>query len=238
MKTTVKGKSDNLSDLLLPIGGVTPFTTIDCPDKISSVFFLQGCHLNCGYCHNKHFKPVMKKNYPFSKYIEFLNERKNFIEAIVFSGGEPFLHFSELTVMAKKAHSLGFEIALHTTGSFPEKLERFLNEIPVFWVGIDLKAPENHYKEITGTKVNYFANTVKSIGILAKHKINFEARTTVDSNLAQSNNLKKLISTYNNLGIENPVLQPVATNGKQNIKIKTYLQNFVKGNKLTNVIIR
>ncbi len=238
MTKTVNGKSENFSDLLLPIGGITPFTTIDCPDKISSVFFLQGCHLNCGYCHNKHFKPVMEKSYPFSKYRDFLIERQGFIEAVVFSGGEPFLHYNELLTMAKEAHSLGFNIALHTTGSFPEKLKQFLSEIPVFWVGIDLKAPKNHYKEVTGTKVNYFTNTVKSIGILTKHKVKFEARTTVDNNLNDTTKLQELIETYKNLGIETPVFQPVATNGKQDIKIKKHLQDFVNQNKLTNILIR
>lgn len=225
------------SSLFLPIGGITPFSTIDCPGKISSVFYLQGCHLNCGYCHNVNFKDFKPNSYPVEKYKKFLKERKSFVEAIVFSGGEPFLHFEELLLMANFAEKLDFEIALHTTGSFPQKLEKFIKNIKTSWVGIDLKAPKQHYQQITGTNQNYFNKTVESIKILTKYNIKFEARTTIDNFLIKDDNLKNLLFTYEKLGINTPVLQPIAFEGKQNNKIKHSLKQYIKNSKLNNNVI-
>src|SRR5699024_6260878 len=36
----------------LPVAGLTPMTTLDYPDHLACVIFLQGCPLRCGYCHN------------------------------------------------------------------------------------------------------------------------------------------------------------------------------------------
>jgi len=236
--TQNKSPENTNSGFLLPIGGITPFSTIDCPGKLSSVFFLQGCHLKCGYCHNKHFQKLKTNSYPLEKYKNFLEERKGFIDTVVFSGGEPFLHFNELLLMAEIAQNLGFEIALHTTGSFPDKLDTFVKKINVSWVGIDLKAPKQHYKEITGSKINYFSNTVKSISVLTSNHITFETRTTINNQLNNNEKLSSLIKTYEDLGIEKAVLQPIATEGKQNLSIKSFLITFAKNNNLKNIIVR
>lgn len=216
------------NDNLLPIGGITPFSTLDYPDKLSSVFFFQGCHLNCGYCHNPQFKIKKKTEYYFSQFIEFLNERKNLIDAIVFSGGEPFLHYESLKKLAEHAVNKGFFVGIHTTGSFPELLEDLVKSVKISWIGVDLKAPKEHYQTITNSKINYFNKTVKSIKILTKHKINFEARTTINNELNKNKNLNKLVELYSNLGIKKPVFQTLAKNGKQNLKIKNNLEQFAK----------
>ena len=34
------------------IGGVETFSTVDFPDKIAAVVFMQGCPWRCPFCHN------------------------------------------------------------------------------------------------------------------------------------------------------------------------------------------
>ena len=46
-----------LDGIRLPIAGLTQMTTLDYPDHLACVVFLQGCPLRCGYCHNGHMMP-------------------------------------------------------------------------------------------------------------------------------------------------------------------------------------
>ena len=41
----------------LRVAGITPFTTIDFPGKLSAVVFIQGCPWRCPYCHNPWMQP-------------------------------------------------------------------------------------------------------------------------------------------------------------------------------------
>ena len=41
----------------LKIGGVQPFSSIDCPGALAAVVFVQGCPWRCLYCHNPQLQP-------------------------------------------------------------------------------------------------------------------------------------------------------------------------------------
>lgn len=47
-----------VSDIVLQVGGITPFTTIDFPGRLAAVIFCQGCPWRCQYCHNRHLLPA------------------------------------------------------------------------------------------------------------------------------------------------------------------------------------
>lgn len=68
--------------------GGSLISSIDFPEKISLVIFFAGCPLRCPYCHN----PELLKN---GKDIDVesikrkISSSKDFIDAVVLSGGEP-----------------------------------------------------------------------------------------------------------------------------------------------------
>ena len=133
----------------VPVGGITPLTTIDWPGRLAAVLFLRGCPWLCPYCHNPEFQKVAGQHYPWEKVLAFLEKRRGFLDGVVFSGGEPTLH-PGLACTLEQVRALGFKIALHTAGAYPGRLDDILKRGLVDWVGFDVKAPLDDYPRITG----------------------------------------------------------------------------------------
>ncbi|MDR3005407.1 MAG: radical SAM protein, partial [Acidovorax sp.] len=73
----------------LQVGGLTPFTSIDYPGKLSAVIYVQGCPLRCSYCHNPHLQQRCAGTQTWGAVHAWLQRRVGLVEAVVFSGGEP-----------------------------------------------------------------------------------------------------------------------------------------------------
>ena len=105
-----------VSDIVLQVGGITPFTTIDFPGRLAAVIFCQGCPWRCQYCHNRHLLPAGENGkYPWEEVLRWLETRRGLLEGVVFSGGEPLLQ-RQLPEAVEQLHRDGFEVALHTAG--------------------------------------------------------------------------------------------------------------------------
>lgn len=108
----------------IPIGkihSVETFGTVDGPG-IRYVLFLQGCHLQCKYCHNK---DSCNLNGGYSKDAEsIIKEIKRYKEYIVISkggvtvsGGEPLLQPKFVSYLFKRLQEYNFHTAIDTSGS-------------------------------------------------------------------------------------------------------------------------
>src|SRR3990172_8317874 len=101
----------------MKIGGFQEFSLIDYPGKMAAVIFIQGCNFRCPFCHNQelviplHFKKTIAEDWVF----DFLKERKQFLEGVVISGGEPTLQKDLLPFLAKIKKS-GYCVKLDTNG--------------------------------------------------------------------------------------------------------------------------
>ena len=74
------------------IGGFLKQSFVDFPANISAVIFTNGCNFDCWYCHNKGLLSLNNKpKYNFDEIYQFLESRKNFLDGVVISGGEPTL---------------------------------------------------------------------------------------------------------------------------------------------------
>ncbi|MES9861316.1 MAG: anaerobic ribonucleoside-triphosphate reductase activating protein [Candidatus Thiodiazotropha sp. LLP2] len=132
----------------LRVGGLTPMTTIDFPDQLSAVIYCQGCPLHCDYCHNPELLPSDGTPLiPWRELVDFLEQRRGLLDAVVFSGGEPTLQ-SGLIDAVKVVKSMDYLVGLHTAGIYPKRLARVLPYLD--WVGLDIKALEEDYHKITG----------------------------------------------------------------------------------------
>jgi pyruvate formate lyase activating enzyme len=131
----------------LSIGGFLPFSAVDYPGSLSAVVFCQGCTWRCGYCHNPSLQPI-KANPLLDWYdiLAFLELRKNLLDAVVFSGGEPTIQQSILVAM-RDVQLLNYRIGLHTAGIVPRRLEACLDYTN--WVCLDLKGSQNEHHKIT-----------------------------------------------------------------------------------------
>ena len=159
------------------VAGVVPFTSIDFPGCLAAVLFFQGCPLRCPFCHNPElqvFPGPMGQSW--DEVMDFLRDRVKRLDGVVFSGGEPLMS-AEVVEKIKAVKKLGFKVAIHTSGVYPERLKEVLPFID--WVGLDVKAPWDKYDELCG-RPDMGKQVIKSLEILADSGLAFEARTTCD----------------------------------------------------------
>ena len=163
------------------LGGVQFFSTVDWPDHIAATVFVKGCPWRCSYCHNTHLltSTPSPDDVSWLTVVEKLRERSGFLDAVVFSGGEP-LASPYLAEMAQTVKDMGYLVGLHTNGAEPAKFHDLLHLKSglIDWVGLDIKAPASHYDEITHIKGSGSA-AQSSLTILKDARIDYELRTTL-----------------------------------------------------------
>ncbi|MCL2537838.1 MAG: anaerobic ribonucleoside-triphosphate reductase activating protein, partial [Coriobacteriia bacterium] len=173
--------SDNRSQVDHRIGGFQPFSTLDWPGRMAAVIFVKGCPWKCAYCHNRHLMTSKQGagDLRWSSILGELERRTGFLDAVVFSGGEP-LASPHLVQMMHEVKALGYRVGLHTNGADPVKLGVLLHQMPrlVDWVGLDVKATADDYDELTGVAGSGAAMR-SSLGVLRGSGVEYELRTTV-----------------------------------------------------------
>ncbi len=188
----------------LQISGVVPFTTIDYPDALAAILFCQGCPWRCRYCHNAHLQPFSTSgSYVWEEIVEFLKARRQFLDAVVFSGGEPTLQ-KGLSEAMRELKSLGFKIGLHTAGIHPALLRKVLPLVD--WIGLDIKAPFALYERITNLPRSG-EGVRESARLVLDSKIPYEFRTTVHPHLLSSSELMTLCEEIASMGAKHYALQ-------------------------------
>lgn len=174
---------------MLIIGGITPFTTIDYPGKLSAVLFCRGCPWRCGYCHNRHLlAPGGGESIPWEQVLDFLCQRRGLLDAVVFSGGEPTMQAGLVEAM-RAVRGMGFKVGLHTAGPYPDRLLDCLPHLD--WVGMDIKAPFDRYERITGVPGSGSAARI-SAELLRRSGVPRQFRTTLDPVLLEEGGLEQV----------------------------------------------
>jgi pyruvate formate lyase activating enzyme len=190
---------------MISIGGFVPFSTTDFPGQMSAVVFCQGCPWRCFYCHNKHLQPFERRSaVEWSDVLASLIERKSFLDAVVFSGGEPCFQ-SQLPEAIRQVKNEGFKVGLHTGGANPLVLQEVLTTID--WLGLDIKCAEEDYAELTGVD-NSGENAFTSLKLALKNAVKLEVRTTVDPDWHNENRLKSLAQQLLSCNVSHWVTQP------------------------------
>ena len=132
---------------MLRVGGLTPLSASDYPDKLAAVVFCQGCAWRCTYCHNPHLlQKRSASGIAWPDVHAFLEKRRGLLDAVVFSGGEPTLQASLPRAM-QEVKALGYLVGLHTAGIVPKRLRQVLPLVD--WVSMDLKASWAGHSAVT-----------------------------------------------------------------------------------------
>jgi pyruvate formate lyase activating enzyme len=167
------------------IAGFQKTSLLDYPGKISSIIFLAGCNFRCQFCYVpqlvlpekiKEIKAISEGNV-----LSYLEENKKFVDAVVFTGGEPTLN-EDLPDFIQKIKVKEFLIGLETNGSNPDMLSSLIEKKFVDYVAMDIKTNLDFekYREIVGSLTEETFEKVKtSIKILLSSSIDYEFRTTL-----------------------------------------------------------
>lgn len=190
----------------IKIGGVETFSTVDFPDKIAAVVFMQGCPWRCPFCHNAILQDTSAPDaFIWEKFVEFLAGRKKVLDGVVFSGGEPLVQ-DGLEKAILEVKTMGFLIGLHTGGYRPKHLEKVLPLVD--WVGFDIKAPleEERYKEAVGVNVK-LDDVKESLNMLLNSGKDFECRTTCDPRILSVDDVAQIGRELSAMGVKKYFLQ-------------------------------
>jgi len=159
------------------IAGLQNLSLVDFPGYLSSVVFVQGCNFYCEYCYNPDLITT-EKHFEFSEKdaFDFFSRRKNMIEGVVISGGEPTLH-KDLPGFIKRIKDMGFKIKLDTNGSNPGQLEELFRMWLLDYTAVDIKTSLRKYSLVTNQE-NIEKVMLRTIRLAMLSTRPYEFRTT------------------------------------------------------------
>ncbi len=156
----------------LPVHRIIPFSNVDGPGNRTAIF-VQGCQLNCLYCHNRETIPMKSESTSYMS-MEVLTDKviqqQPFIRGITVSGGEPTLYSDFLTQWFKEIKTLGLSCYIDTNGFFDwERLRPLIQETDQFM--FDIKSTDDSIKALCLNETPY--TWTKETGIVqGKHQWN------------------------------------------------------------------
>ncbi len=168
----------------MDIAGLIKSTLVDYPDHVACVLFVGGCNFNCFYCHNRQLLDGTQPNKDDGEIWEFLQKRKNQLDGVVITGGEPTI-WPDLLSFIQRIKDMGYKVKLDTNGSRPGIVAQLISEELVDYVAVDYKAPLFKYEGICGEYADAQA-VLQTVDVLTKSGIDFEVRTTVIPQLTKA----------------------------------------------------
>ncbi len=192
----------------MKIDGFQKLTLLDYPGKVACMIFTVGCNFHCPFCQNASLISVRNKgcHYQEEEILSYLEKRKNILDGIVISGGEPLLQ-KDIKKFIRKVKDMGYLIKLDTNGSQPNLLRELIEDSLIDYVAMDIKNEFPKYF-VTAGKFTFLDKVKESIAILKENKVEYEFRTTI---------IKEFHTLHD---IEN-ICMMIGTSSKY------YLQNFV-----------
>lgn len=144
-----------LNDRSFRIGGFVRVDSVNYPGLVACTVFTKGCNFCCPYCHNPSlvWDGTMSQNneeakdfesFTVDKVFDYVKHRRGLLDAVVVSGGEPCLQAGLLDFLGE-VKKLGLRTKLDTNGSFPDKLEKALDEGLLDYVAMDIKTSVQRY---------------------------------------------------------------------------------------------
>jgi pyruvate formate lyase activating enzyme len=164
----------------MKILGFLPTSFSDWDGRLASILFLGGCNFNCPFCQNY---PLLEEAKPqhilhWKDVAALLATRRQWIDGVVISGGEPMMH-PEIRPLCAAIKKLGFAVKLDTNGSFPYQLMTLCTDGLLDYVAMDIKtALDDRYERACGGKVEV-GLVRRTVRYLLEGKLDYEFRTTL-----------------------------------------------------------
>src|SRR5574344_2110557 len=163
----------------MKIAGMEKITLLDYPEKVACIIFTRGCNFKCPFCQNSDLINCQTVgDISEEDVFKYLEKRKNILDGVVISGGEPTLQ-PNLKKFIKRVKELGLLVKLDSNGFRPDILEDLINNNLIDYVAMHIKNSLNKYGMTCGIKDINTQNILKSIAIIKMSNIDHEFRTTI-----------------------------------------------------------
>jgi pyruvate formate lyase activating enzyme len=159
--------------------GLQKTSLIDYPGKVGCVVFIQGCNFRCPYCHNPNLvNPRESQDTFISEKVacDFLKSRRDLLDGVVISGGEPCIH-GDLIILCEKIKKIGYPIKLDTNGSRPQVIKRLIAEGFLDYIAMDVKTDPCQYRPVITRRYDP-GRILLSIQLIMESNLSYEFRTT------------------------------------------------------------
>lgn len=191
--------------------GLQKLTLLDFPDRTACTVFTGGCNLRCPFCHNASLVFSPEDEIPQDEFFAFLNKRRNVIDGVCVSGGEPCIQ-AGLKDFLIQIKDLGFLVKLDTNGFFPHVLKMLVSDELVDYVAMDLKNDKASYARTVGVSDLDLRPLEESIDFLMSGAVDFEFRTTVTRDFHTKASLVRAAERIK--GVRNYFLQKFVDSGE------------------------
>ena len=175
------------------IQGFQKLTLLDYPGLMACTIFTGGCNFRCPFCHNASLVTEPDENEPFTEQeiLDYLEKRKNTLEAVCITGGEPLLE-KDLPLFLEKIKATGKLIKLDTNGYLSKRLKTILDAGLVDYVAMDIKNSPEKYPLTAGLEGMSMDPIYESIEAIMNANIDYEFRTTVVKELHSEEDFEKI----------------------------------------------
>lgn len=180
----------------IEIKGFIDTSLCDWDGYLSSVIFLPACNLRCPYCQNGALiiDPHKIPTIGLDKIIRSLENRRNWIDGVVITGGEPTIH-RDLAELAREIKLLGFKVKIDTNGTRPDVIEEIVGNGLVDYIAMDIKAPLDQRYSIAAGKEVDLSLISKSIQIIMNSPLPYEFRTTLVPGIVDGDAIESISSS-------------------------------------------
>lgn len=179
--------------------GMDPLSLVDFDGMLTCTIFTAGCNFRCPFCHNKDLVCFTNlKEIPLEEIINYLKERKNMLDAVCITGGEPTL-YPDLKNVLKEFKNLGYFIKLDTNGTNPDAIKNLHQEGLIDYIAMDIKNCDEKYSETIGDVSFSIDKIHETINYLHSSNIKHEFRTTI---IKEYHNLDNLLSIAKALDVK------------------------------------
>ena len=173
------------------VGG-TLISSVEFHGNMSLVIFMSKCPLACRYCHNVELLEDDTQK-TFEEIKSEIDNASDFIDAVVISGGEPLMQLDAIIELFSYVKSVHLKTKLDTSGIYPEKIKKLLELELLDFVSLDIKAPFEKYRKVTGSNVG--SQVKKSMKLLNNNpNVHLELRTTYVPTLHTKKDIHNLVN--------------------------------------------
>jgi len=164
----------------MQIHGFNKLTLLDYPGHLAATIFLGGCNMRCPFCHNASLVTSASSQpaIPVDEVLSTLVKRKNILEGVCITGGEPTL-YPDLPDLIASVKALGFKVKLDTNGTNPSMIKALVKDGLIDYVAMDIKNSKDKYYMTCGVTNLNIELINESISFLLTAPINYEFRTTI-----------------------------------------------------------
>ena len=164
----------------MEIHGFNKTTLLDYPEHVACTVFTGHCNMRCPFCHNGDLvlQPGSQPLVPEEEFFAFLNKRKNILEGVAITGGEPTLQ-KDLKDFIAKIKDLGLLVKLDSNGMRPQDLKELVAANLIDYLAMDIKSSKEKYGETVGIANFDIKPIEESVDFLMEGRVPYEFRTTV-----------------------------------------------------------